>query len=67
MGLAGIALIRCRAVVDFASEQGVMIANRVPFASQDSLLGIGEIAGDLAHPQAIRRRRDAGDLHFAGR
>jgi hypothetical protein len=41
--------------------------NQVPFASQDSLLDIRKIAGDLAHPQAIRCLRDARDLHFARR
>jgi mannonate dehydratase len=38
--------------------------NQVSFASQDSLLDIREIAGDLAHPQAIGCLRDARDLHF---
>jgi len=48
-------------------EQRVSIMNQVPFASQDSWLDIREMAGDLAHPQAIGCLRDAGDLHFARR
>lgn len=32
------------------AKEGITIVNQVPFASQDSLLGIREIAGDLAHP-----------------
>jgi len=39
--------------------------NEVLFASQDSLLGIGEVSGDLAHPQAIRYLRHSRDLHLA--
>ncbi len=36
--------------------------DQITLAIQDSIDGIRKISGDLAHPQAIRRRRDSGDF-----
>ena len=41
--------------------------NQVSFSIQDTLLHIGEIPSDLAHPQSVRHLRDARDLHLPRR
>jgi hypothetical protein len=41
--------------------------DQVPFAREQTLDGIGYIPGNLAHPQAVRRSSNSGDLHAPGR
>src|SRR6516165_1914477 len=45
----------------------VAVVNQIPFSGQYSLLRVREIPGNLAHPQSVRRRRDARDLHLPRR
>ena len=46
-------------------EFGVPVHEQVGFAFQESILAVGEVAGDLLHPSGIEGSRDAGDLHAA--
>jgi hypothetical protein len=41
--------------------------NQVSFSSQDSVLRVREIPGDLAHPQSVRHLRDARDFYLPRR
>lgn len=41
--------------------------DQIPFPKNQTVDGIAEVTGDLAHPQSVRLLRDAGDLHTSGR
>ena len=47
-------------------EERIPVVNQVALALEEPVDGIGQIACDLAHPQAVGNRRDPGDLHAAG-
>src|SRR5262249_44609265 len=41
--------------------------NQITLTLQNAVDRVGHIPGNLGHPEAIGDRRDAGDLHQAGR
>src|SRR5205823_13388493 len=38
--------------------------NQIAFAEEDSIHRVGRISADLAHPESIGSRTDAGDFHL---
>jgi hypothetical protein len=51
-------------LLKFPGEQRFTIMNQIAFAEQDSIHRVGRISADLAHPESIGSRTDAGDLHL---
>lgn len=41
--------------------------DQVPLARHQTVNRVGQVAGNLAHPQAVRSRSDPADLHSSGR
>ena len=48
-------------------EEWVTVLDEVPLAEQKAVEGVGEVAGDLVHPGAMRVGNDSGDVDSAGR
>jgi hypothetical protein len=52
-------------VQEFCREQRVSIVDQIALAEEDSVHGVGDLAADLAHPQAVGGGGDTRDLHLA--
>ena len=52
---------------ELCGEQRIPVMNQLPLALEQPVLGIGQIASDLIHPQPICVDRDTGKLDAAGR
>jgi hypothetical protein len=48
-----------------AKGSTLTIMNEVAFATKDSIVGIRDVAGDLAHPQRIRVRSNSTNLDLS--
>jgi hypothetical protein len=54
-------------VQELGREQRIAIVDQIAFPSQQSICRIRQVASDLAHPQSVHLRGDAGNLDFSRR
>ncbi len=58
---------RIKRLQELRRERWIPVVDQAPLAREQSLVGVGEVPGDLAHPETVDHWRNAGDLHFASR
>src|SRR5258708_35222805 len=54
-------------IEELGGEQRVAVMNEVPLAIQDSVVSVGELPGNLTHPQSVRRTREPCHLNLPRR
>jgi hypothetical protein len=56
----------CQQAGELAREQRIPIMDEIAVCFQEAVLAVGDVAGDLLHPQAVWRFGDSADLHAPG-